>query len=136
MAEVNEKKYLKLLVSRFSPANECFVEEGGILLVIPRPTVPVKDSISHFFVDSVDQKTKSKYGWVTAVEPFTARDFLSRYLKGDCSDACIKHNVTMLDSISKLEVDTPVAATYSQRGLDYKTMVFTVHKVFFYKPKW
>jgi hypothetical protein len=135
MEEKIEKKYSKLLVSKSSPENGCFVEEGGILIVVPKSKILNKDHIPHFFLDSIDRKTKSKYGWVKSIEPFTLDDFLKRYCSGSTDQDLISHIEIMLNSIVKLDDDTPVAATYSERGVESKRMEFTVHKVFFYKPK-
>jgi hypothetical protein len=47
------------------------------------------------------------------------------------SDADREHINIMLKSIARLAPDTPVAATYSKRGLESPRMEFTVHRVFF-----
>jgi hypothetical protein len=132
MEPIENKKYCKILVSRYSPENGCNVEEHTILTVIPKAEVKKKGQVAHYFVDSLDKKTKSKYGWVKTTDPFTLEDFLSKN-GGNQNEKEIEHIKIMLNSISNLEEGTPVAATYSERGLENKTMDFTVHKIFFYK---
>jgi hypothetical protein len=131
--ELTDKRYSKLLISKYSPANGCNVEDGAILTVTPKADVKKKDHIPYYFVDSLDKTTKSKYGWVKTVESFTLKDFLDKNCSNQREEREAEHITTMLESISNLADDTPVAATYSERGLEDKKMVFTVHKVFFYK---
>lgn len=123
--------YDKILVSRYSPENKCNGEEGAILIVTPKKLRKYTGYIAHYFVDHIDQKTKSQYGWVKTIEPMTLKEFIEKYLYNTQDSDIIFHNKVMLDSIQKLPIDTPVAATYSERGVEHKRMEFTVHKVFF-----
>jgi hypothetical protein len=126
-----EKKFNKILIAKYSPDNKCLVEDGGILTVTPKKKVELKDHVKHHFVDSLDKKTKSQYGWVKKVENFSFNDFKKKYA-GDTQDQNeVEHIKTMLESISNLDEDIPVAATYSERGVEKKRMDFTVHRVFF-----
>ncbi|WKZ58783.1 MAG: hypothetical protein QY309_12995 [Cyclobacteriaceae bacterium] len=125
------KYYDKLLVSKFSPENRCNVEDGAILIVTPKRLKKNTGYVGHYFVDHIDQKTKSQYGWVKTVAPMSLNDFINKYLQSTQDSDTIFHNKVMLDSIQNLSVDTPVAATYSERGIEQKRMEFTVHKVFF-----
>lgn len=130
---MSEECYTKILVAKHSPKNGCYAPDGQPLTVKAREVVPQKDHVTHFFVSTSDLKTKSKYGWVKEVEPLTLTLFLERYLSGrNLNDLELEHIKTMLTSIRRLPVGTPVAATYSSRGVLKKVMQLTVHKVFFY----
>lgn len=129
--ETKQITYSKILVSRYSPGNKCFVEDGVILILKPKNIRSIKDHVGHYFIDHLDKKTKSQYGWVKLIEPITLDQFVKRYLGSAYDLNVIEHNKIMLDSIQKLNVDTPVAATYSERGVEQKRMDFTVHRVFF-----
>lgn len=130
---MEETIYNKILIARNNPTNKCFAEDGAVLIVKPKKLKKDRGQIGHYFLDQADKKTKSKYGWVKVIEPITLQQFIDMYI-GDASDlSLIQHNRIMLDSIQKLTADTPVAATYSERGVEQKRMDFTVHKVFFYQ---
>lgn len=121
----------KILVARLRPENKCFVDDGAILILKPKKLKTKKDYVGHYFLDHLDKKTKSKYGWVKIIEPITLDQFVNKYI-GDTKDMdVIEHNKIMLDSIQKLNADTPVAVTYSERGIEHKRMDLTVHRVFF-----
>jgi hypothetical protein len=124
-------EYKHLLKARFSPKNGCFVESGTTLSVIPKPRTTLKPSISHHFVAVTDLKTKSKFGWVDEVSPFTLEDFIHRY-HGDSRDPeLLEHVKCMLDTADKLPSGTPVAADYVPRGISPRRMAFTVYRVIF-----
>lgn len=126
-----ETKYNKILVARLSPENKCFADDGAILILKPKKLKTNRDHVGHYFLDHLDKKTKSKYGWVKVIEPITLNQFVNKYI-GDTEDNdVVEHNKIMLDSIQKLNVDTPVAVTYSERGIEQKRMDLTVHRVFF-----
>lgn len=127
-----QKTYSKLLIAKYSPENKCFVEDGAILTVLPRkkPST-VRNSISHYFIDSLDRKTKSRYGWVKQVEPFLFEYFIATYCKNTENEEELEHVRKMLDAAAVLEVDKPVAATYFERGVEEKRLEFSVHRVFF-----
>lgn len=126
------KTYNKLLIGHYHPENNCNVEEGTVLTVSPKIEVEMKGQVAHHFVDSKNRKTKSKYGWVKTVDSFNLQDFLDTYQSDVRSEGEVEHVKIMLDSVNRLGDDLPVAATYSQRGVEEKKMVFTVHRVFFY----
>lgn len=129
---MREEAFTKVLVAKHSPQNGCFAQEGQVLAIMSRDSVPQKDHIPHFFVSSDDCRTKSKYGWVKDIAPFTLTSFVDRYLSNcKVSEADLKHVEAMLVSIKHLSEGTPVAATYSSRGVIEKSMKLTVHKVFF-----
>jgi hypothetical protein len=93
-----------------------------------------KNTVPHYFVSAADWSTKSRYGLVQEVNPFTLRDFVVRFCGGrGLSDSEEQHLAGMLQSIQKLPVDTPVAATYSRRGIDKRDLELSVHRVVFYK---
>lgn len=126
--------FSKILVARYSPQNKCFAPNGTVLTVKPLANVPIEDHVAHFFISTDDQKTKSKYGFVKEVAPFSIDDFVTKYMTNRClTEDEREHLKTMLVSIAKLTPDTPVAATYSRRGIEKKRMEFTVHRVLFYK---
>jgi len=131
MEEKIVKYYDKILVARHSPENKCFVDDGGILILKPKKLKTDRGYVGHYFLDHLDKKAKSKYGWVKVIEPITLDQFVSKYIGNTDDLNQIEHNKIMLDSIQKLDVDTPVAATYSERGVEQRRMDFTVHKVFF-----
>ncbi len=127
-----EEMFNKVIISRYSPENKCNVKEGEILTIIPKERVPQKDYVSHNFVSIIDLKTKSQYGWVKEVKEFTIKSFIKmHYGEKDLKDEEREHIEIMLSSISKLQENTPVAATYSQKGFMDKKMVLKVHKVLF-----
>ncbi len=128
-----DKMYTKLLVAQYSPKNGCNVEEGITLTVIPKKDLKQKDHVSHCFIDGENKKTRSKYGWVKTVDSFTLQDFVKKHSVNAADEREAEHIRIMLESISKFPDGTPIAATYSQRGVEQKIMAFTVHKVFFYK---
>ena len=126
------KSYTKILVARFSPKNKCFASDGDVLYAKPRPNVPQKSHVSHHFVSSTDEK-KSQYGWVAEVTPFSMDTFISERVGGEVDEETTHHIQTMLEAIAGLTPGTPVAADYSQRGVEKRRMEFSVHRVFFYK---
>ena len=127
------KVFKKILVSKYSPENGCFVPDGQRLVILPRTSIPQKDHVAHYFVSASDLKSKCKYGWVKDTAPFTLADFVDKNAAGRVlSNSELGHIETMLASISKLPQGTPVAATYSSRGILDRNMELTVHKVFFY----
>lgn len=133
MEQIEDTEYSKVLIGKYNVDNGCHAPNGAILTVVPKKEVKNKGHIAHYFIDSLNRKIKSKYGWVRCVESFTLRDFITRYGTGSEDGREIEHIKIMLDSIARLPEDTPVAATYSERGIETKRMDFTVHKVFFYK---
>ena len=129
---MTEQTFNKILVARHSPENRCFADEGEVLTVVQRETVPKEFNVDHYFVSVADMKTRSKYGWVKEVEPYTLTSFINTYLPSQPGERELEHVRTMLNSISNLPEGTPVAASYVLRGVIQKEMIFTVHKVFFY----
>jgi hypothetical protein len=126
---MSEQIFSKIIVGKYSPENKCFAEDGAILTIIPKKITKAKDSISHYFVDSLDKKIKARYGWVKTTAPFKLTDFVNKYGGGSIDSEDTNHVVKMLESISKLDDDTPVAATYFER--EKKALELKVHKVFF-----
>lgn len=127
-----EIQYNKLLVARHDPKNKCFADDEAVLVLKPKKLNVTSGHSSHFFLDRSDLKTKSKYGWVKIIEPITFNEFVNKYLGETDDRTMIEHNKVMLDSIQKLDANVPVAVTYSERGVEKKEMVLTVHRVFFY----
>src|SRR3954454_1061984 len=129
--------FTRILVAKYSPKNNCHVKEGDTLAVTSRKTVPQSESVEHFFVSATDLKTRASYGWVKEVEPFTLDEFLARSELNERIAVEDRPQIkAMLCAIDKLPPGTPVAATYSRRGIEKKRMELIFHKVFFYKkPK-
>jgi len=127
-------KFSKILVARYSPENKCYAPDGAVLTVKPLAQVPMKDHVPHYFTSVTDPTIKSRYGWVKEVDPFSLDDFVARYTaKNDLTAEEREHLEVMFTSIAKLAPETPVAATYSCRGVERRRMQFTVHRVIFYK---
>lgn len=124
--------YTRLLRAKFNPKNNCKVEDGAILTVLPRASVHMKDYIPYFFVSAQDLKTRSKYGWVDEVPAFTAEEFLERFHSGSSDPILAEHVRRMLDAALKVPLDTPMATDYVMRGVSPRRMEFTVHRVIFY----
>lgn len=134
MAEIKEeKKYTKVLVSRFSPQNGCNVDDGELLVVKPKNNITLKDYVPHFFVGINNSKAKSKYGWVKEVPQFTINDFVSNIKQENISVMELQCLTKLFDCIVNLQEGTPVAASYNQKSMTEKEMELKVHKVFFHK---
>lgn len=130
------EKYSKIIIARHSPENKCFVSEGDPLYVKPLKSIPIRNVTSHHFLSLLDFKTKSKYGWVHETDNFIFDEFIEKYFSGkELNELQLQAVKMMLDSIAKLEINTPVTSTYFERGVIEKKMVLTVHRVFFYYPK-
>ena len=126
--------YNKQIIAKYNKSNHCLVDDGIVLYIKPLKIKNLVDHKTHHFISCIDNKSKSKYGWVEETDEFTLSDFIQNIIKtGSASDDETEAIRIMLDSISKLPKGTPVAATYSCRGIEQKKMVLTVHKVFFYK---
>jgi hypothetical protein len=132
MDDTTTKYYDRILVAKYSPLNKCFVEDGGILILKPKKIKKDTGHIGHYFLDHLDKKTKSKYGWVKEIEPLTFEQFRTKFIGDKTDNETLEHNKIMLDSIQNLKLDTPVAATYSERN-EPRRMEFTVHRVIFHK---
>jgi hypothetical protein len=126
------KTYTRLPVARYSPENHCHVPDGEVLYVEPRKVVSQRPHLAHFFVSAKDRKTKSQYGWVRDVEPFTTADFIGCHLSGPLLTEQVAVLETMFRSIERLAPNTPVAATYSLRGVETRTMELSIHRVLLY----
>jgi hypothetical protein len=134
---MNEKVFTKIPVGKYSPKNGCFACDGDVLVIKPRRSLPQRDHVRHFFVSARDLKTKSRYGWVEEIKSFTLTEFVRDHLPNfELSTAELSHIQIMLNSMSSLPKGTPIAATYSLRGVHKKVMQLTVHKVIFYKERW
>jgi len=128
------KMFSKVLVGRHSPENQCNAQNGEILMLKPRGQAPIGEYVAHYFLSGKDRRTKSKYGWVKEVEPFSLNDFIEQnHLEAYLNEEDRVQMERMFSKIDNLPPDTPVAATYSRRGIEHKRMELTVHKVFFYK---
>ncbi len=128
-----EKKYTKVLISKFSPKNGCDVDDGEYLVLIPKNNIPIRDYVSHVFTGLINDNKHSKYGWVKDVPEFTLDEFVNKFIRKRISVSEKKHLQIMFTSIAKLKEGTPVAVTYNQKSMTEKVMELKVHKVFFYK---
>ena len=118
MGEAVRKMFSKVLVARYSPENQCNAQNGEILILKPRGQVPIDDHVAHYFLSGKDRKTKSKYGWVKEVEPFSLNDFIEQnHLEAYLNEEDRVQMERMFSTIENLPPDTPVAATYRKRGI-------------------
>ena len=126
----NDTKYTKVLVAQYSPQNGCNVTEGEMLIIKPPVKDPNKEFSYHF--EGVMTGRKSRYGWVKTVPEYTLENYIDKYLK-NISEKELVYLECMLNSISKLQTNTPVAVDYRQKSMGEPIFVLHVHKVIFYK---
>ena len=126
----NDTKYTKVLVVQYSPQNGCNVTEGEMLIIKPPVKEPNKEFSYHF--EGVMTGKKSRYGWVKTVPEYTLENYIDKYLK-NISEKELVYLECMLNSISKLQTNTPVAVDYRQKSMGEPIFVLHVHKVIFYK---
>lgn len=126
----NDTKYTKVLVVQYSPQNGCNVTEGEMLIIKPPVKEPNKEFSYHF--EGVMTGKKSRYGWVKTVPEYTLENYIDKYLK-NISEKELVYLECMLNSISNLQTNTPVAVDYRQKSMGEPIFVLHVHKVIFYK---
>ena len=126
----NDTKYTKVLVAQYSPQNGCNVTDGEMLIIKPPVKEPNKEFSYHF--EGVMTGKKSRYGWVKTVPEYTLENYIDKYLK-NISEKELVYLECMLNSISKLQTNTPVAVDYRQKSMGESIFVLHVHKVIFYK---
>jgi hypothetical protein len=128
--------FTRLLVARHSPKNGCHAQDGEVLIVKPKTPLPSKDA-AHHFVSANDGRTRSKYGWVQEVAPFSLQDFVSKHLADrSLSEEEREHIRSMLTATARIPVEKPAKVEYVLRGVERKETVLNVHRVFFYsKPE-
>jgi hypothetical protein len=127
--------FTKLLIAQHSPQNGCHAKAGEVLIVNPKTPLPAKET-AHRFVSAKDGRTRSKYGWVKEMAPFTLQDFISTHLSGrTLSEEEREHIRTMLNAVARIPVDKPATVEYVVRGVERKVTVLNVHRVFFYYPR-
>lgn len=122
----------KILVGKYFPNSNCFVENGNLLTIIPKKIAKLKENVDHVFSDLIDIKVKSEYGWVNECDHFTLEEYCLRFSNREISDEEKVHINIMLKSVAKLEKDTPVKVRYTLRGVLERKMELVIHKVFFY----
>jgi hypothetical protein len=126
-------RYHKILVSRFSPGNGCFVREGEPLFAPVLPDdVQSKPGFPYYFLSLSDRKTRSKFGWVASVPEFSLGDFLVCHSAVAPDPKQIKVLQDLFAAISSLQDGTPVAGSFFSRGVEKRRVVLSFHKVFFY----
>jgi len=125
--------YSKLLRARNNPENKCFAKDNEVLTIVPKKELPKKECKYHFIGALTEEK--SKYGWVSEVEPFTLEDFIKKHGFDTSNETEREYVKIMLDAASKQKPNTPMAADFVMRGAMQKKMVLTVHKVLFYDSK-
>ena len=125
----NDTKYTKVLVAQYSPQNGCNVTEGEMLIIKPPVKEPNKEFSYHF--EGVMTGKKSRYGWVKTVPEYTLENYIDKYLK-NISEKELVYLECMLNSISNLQTNTPVAVDYRQKSMGEPIFVLHVHKVIFY----
>jgi hypothetical protein len=127
--------FTRLLVAQHSPQNGCHAQDGEVLIVKPKTPLPSKEA-AHRFVSAKDGRTRSKYGWVQEVPPFTLQDFISAHLADrTLSEDEREHLRTMLIAVARIPVEKPAKVDYVVRGVERRVTVLNVHRVFFYYPK-
>ena len=126
----NDTKYTKVLVAQYSPQNGCNVTDGEMLIIKPTVKEPNKEFSYHF--EGVMTGRKSRYGWVKTVPEYTLENYIDKYLK-NISEKELVYLECMLNSISNLQTNTPVAVDYRQKSIGEPIFVLHVHKVIFYK---
>ena len=126
----NDTKYTKVLVAQYSPQNGCNVTDGEMLIIKPPVKEPNKEVSYHF--EGVMTGRKSRYGWVKTVPEYTLENYIDKYLK-NISEKELVYLECMLNSISNLQTNTPVAVDYRQKSMGEPIFVLHVHKVIFYK---
>ena len=126
----NDTKYTKVLVAQYSPQNGCNVTEGEMLIIKPPVKEPNKEFSYHF--EGVMTGKKSRYGWVKTVPEYTLENYIDKYLN-NISEKELVYLECMLNSISNLQTNTPVAVDYRQKSMGEPIFVLHVHKVIFYK---
>ena len=122
----NDTKYTKVLVVQYG----CNVTEGEMLIIKPPVKEPNKEFSYHF--EGVMTGRKSRYGWVKTVPEYTLENYIDKYLK-NISEKELVYLECMLNSISNLQTNTPVAVDYRQKSMGEPIFVLHVHKVIFYK---
>lgn len=129
------ESYSRLLIAHYIPMKQCYVDQNAVLTVSPLRRIPLKPYIEHHFVSISDRKTKSRYGWVKKVKPFSVDDFVSEYLGGakQTPDE-YEHLQIMFRAIAQLPAGTPVSAEYNRRGSETRRMTFVIHRILFYQP--
>jgi hypothetical protein len=127
---VDTKEFNHILLARFSPANGCHVEEGGVLIVEARAKPPKRPG-SHFFIGASLPRIRSRYGWVAVAPAFDLDAFARAHLHDRTLTEWEKLNLTrMFEAIAKLKPGTPVAADYFERGMGRSaTIDLVVHRV-------
>ena len=126
---MNNKKYTKILVAKYSPKNGCHATEGEVLIVKPPVKEPGRELTYSF--EGVETGKKSRYGWVKTVPEYTLDSFIGEYLERVLERERDYLNC-MFDSISKLKDGVPVAVDFSQKLMGEAVFVLHVHKVIFY----
>lgn len=128
--------FTKLLVAQHSPKNGCHAQDGEVLIVKPTTPLPSKEA-AHHFVSAQDGRTKSKYGWVREVAPFTLQAFVSTHLADRIlSEEEREHLRSMLTATARIPVEKPATVDYAVRGVERKVTELNVHRVFFHaKPE-
>ena len=126
----NDTKYTKVLVAQYSPQNGCNVTDGEMLIINPPVKEPNKEFSYHF--EGVMTGKKSRYGWVKTVPEYTLENYIDKYLK-NISEKELVYLECMLNSISKLQTNTPVAVDYRQKSMGESIFVLHVHKIIFYE---
>ena len=101
-----------------------------MLIIKPPVKEPNKEFSYHF--EGVMTGRKSRYGWVKTVPEYTLENYIDKYLK-NISEKELVYLECMLNSISKLQTNTPVAVDYRQKSMGEPIFVLHVHKVIFYK---
>lgn len=90
-------KFNKILISKYSPENECFCIDGELLIFSPIKQLKLNDYHKNYFT-GILSGNKSKYGWSKIISDFTLKDFVEKNkLHNEPEDILLE----LLNSLSK-----------------------------------
>ena len=122
---MNNKKYTKILVAKYSPKNGCHATEGEVLIVKPPVKEPGRELTYSF--EGVETGKKSRYGWVKTVPEYTLDGFIDGHLENVLEKEREYLNC-MFDVISKLGEGVPVAVDFRQKSMGEAVLFYTCIK--------
>lgn len=134
------KTFNKVLVSKHNIKNNCYADDGEILIFPSEfdtnPKWLKKDD--SFFV-SLKNRTPSLYGWVGTLDtPISAEslikmDYDSRNQQLSINESLLAKYEEFLVAINKYPEGTPMVSFFSEYGIMEKRRILKFEKVFFYK---
>jgi hypothetical protein len=120
---------MRILTARYSPPNGCHAKDGELLVIAPRPSVPVKTVVPHSFL-ALPSRKRSRFGWVTEVTAQPIPDLFASH--GAVLEPRFELFYSMLlERISNLPPGTSVGCDYLKDGLS-SSMSLSIHPVSFH----